>query len=498
MSSPWIILPDWWDMGSLRAVLAFLINFLCAIGIWVVSHVAWKSGARETSKGPNANTKVLSLLSLGGLGDVIDTLPLLRRDVGTGLLTKLVLQCLATALLSMTAMLAGPIARYSTRFGRELREMPVSGWRATPDHNSMDSAQVKWNNTIERLKSTGFPLNQLLDYMPDVQVDWKYDESQWNSSWASDCRWTDQTAIELNATGSDTGGTLDWIPGIASVFPVTSRTPAHNVTFAYAGAYESLLYKDVMLFVVVQSNPEIAYLNEPDPSDGGWPANYLPFDLTLAAFYLQNATAVITESRKAVIGAGPIERSWYTMADCRIRRDPFRTPDRLSKDTDWHVAFPWTADLWALPRAFVQFYGAGVVEGSFTGQDIPMPSGPDLFRFYQAYMINKDTQYHKTATRQINVAIPTVELSIPALAAVCLYIGLLCTAFVWSLFWRLPGKTSIPKTKVEWMMQSVREICGRDMSAEFFGATWIQLRPRLREAVYGECRVRLGDVARPY
>jgi hypothetical protein len=239
----------------------------------------------------------------------------------------------------------------------------------------MSGAQVKWNNTIERLNSAGFPLNQLPDFLPDVHVDWKYEESQWNSSWSADCQWTDQTAIELEAAGDYSDGILGHIPGIASVLPRIPLTPAHNLTYELPGAYRDsgAIFQDVILFVVVQSNPDVAYEGEPTVAETGRQANYLPFDVTIAAFYLRNAPALVTAFSNVVIGTGPIEQSLYTMADCRISRAPSRTPQDLDEDADWHVALPWTPDIWALPIAFAEFSRSTLMEGSFTGGNSRSP-----------------------------------------------------------------------------------------------------------------------------
>jgi hypothetical protein len=104
---------------------------------------------------------------------------------------------------------------------------------------------------------------------------------------------------------------------------------------------------------------------------------------------------------------------------------------------------------------------------SFTGGSVTLPSGPDLFRFYQASLVNMDTEFHETVTRPINVVAPNTELLVPVLAILCLYFCVLCVALAWSWLLELPSEESIPKNKVEWMMQVVNEVAGRDVSAEF-------------------------------
>jgi len=81
----WLTLPESWDIGNVRATLAFLISFFCAGGVWVFAYAAWKHGAIQASRASQA--KVMSLLSLGGLGEVFDVIPLLRLDMGIGLLS---------------------------------------------------------------------------------------------------------------------------------------------------------------------------------------------------------------------------------------------------------------------------------------------------------------------------------------------------------------------------------------------------------------------------
>ncbi|KAK3315640.1 hypothetical protein B0H66DRAFT_628872 [Apodospora peruviana] len=480
MAQSWLTLPDSWEIENVQAVLAFIISIICAFGIWAVSHVLWKSAATGISRGHK--TKLLSLLTLGALGDVVDTIPLLRSDLGTGLLAKLIFQCIVVTILSITAIVSGPIARISTSTGTETREVPVTGWMATSNFHSMNSAQVKWNNTIDRLNSAGFPLDQLLDFLPDVRVDWRYRPAHWNSTWTASCQFTDRTQIALNSTGNYTEPILDEIPAMASVFPPRVLTPGHTITSSMAGAWEEESlpngddgWKEVLYFVFIQSSPKVAYQDEPDPAETGRQLNYLPFNITFAVFHLHNAPSVVTDTQGFDIGIGPIEKSWYTIADCQLSRVPSRMPQYLDEDTDWHVSFPWSADPLALPKAFSEFYRVETMDAAFTGGEVHHPTGQEVFRFYQAYLISKDTEFHETVTRPVDVAVATVQLSIVALVVFLFYAFLLCVALAWSVLWRIPDGASIPKTKVEWMMQRVTVAGGKE-----------QQRAGLRAAIHGD------------
>jgi hypothetical protein len=480
----WVTVTSRWDIGNVRAVLAFLINLFCAIGVWLIAYTTWKLAATDVARGKE-ETKLLSLLSLNGLGDIIDALPLLHSDLGVSVLVRIILQSAIIGLISVTAILSGPIARYSTRQGFEVSEEAVSGWMATSDHEAMGGALVQWNNTIERLNTAGFPLDQLLDFLPDIRVDWKHDEAQWKSSWAASCQWTDKTPIELNVTLNYTEGRgiFTQIPALRTVFPVKVFGSTYSRKVSYGGAYKGTRWKDILMFFVTQPDPQLVYANL---SETGRQLNYLPLDITLSVFHLRNVTLERDQDNSVVIGTGPVEAASYTMAACDLSRVPERTPERLSEAAERHVAWPWHPNLLSLPQAFLDFYRAPALEQSFTAENVRVPSAQELFRFYQAFIASKDTQYHQTATRPINVSIPTVEVAVPFLAVCLVYGSLLIAALFWVCAKRLPAGISIPRTKVEWMMQGIREAGGREVNPGIFDVTWAQLRQKLRTALFAE------------
>ncbi|KAM7219601.1 hypothetical protein V8F06_004982 [Rhypophila decipiens] len=498
MAQAWLTLPDW-ELSNVQAVLAFIINILCAFGIWAVSHVLWKSAATAISRGQK--TKLLSLLTLGTLGDVLDTIPLLRADLGTSLLSKLIFQCAVVTILSLTAIVSGPIARYSTSSGTAIRLLPVNGSMATSNFHSMNSAQVKWNNTIERLNAANFPLDQLLDFWPRFDAPWKFNPSQWNSTWTVNCTFTPgPQSITLVAVKNYTEPILDEIPGMASVFPAEMLTPGHTITSSMSGAWEQGddpnsnegIWKDMLYFVFIQSNPNTAYSDEPDPGTTGRQLNYLPFNIYFAVFHLHGAPSTVTETRSFDIGIGPIAQSRYTMADCQLYRLPSRTPDKLDEDTDWHVAFPWSADPLALPSAFAEYYRAEIMDASFTGREVHLPSGEEVVRLYQAYLVSKDTEYHETVSRELDVEVRTVRLSVVALVLFLGFALLLAVGLGWSVCFKLLVGAGtrrkrgtevvlleeVPKTKVDWTMRVVYY----DNTTE--GGTLKHNRAGLRAAFY--------------
>jgi hypothetical protein len=124
-----------------------------------------------------------------------------------------------------------------------------------------------------------------------------------------------------------------------------------------------------------------------------------------------------------------------------------------------------------------------LTEQSFRKESVYHPTGQDLFRFYQAYLATKDIQNYEDAERIISVAVPTVELSIPLLVVFLLYLVLIGLAALWFVIVKtLPPGASVPRTKIEWMAQGMRESSAREVDATFLSARWEKIGAELREA----------------
>lgn len=323
----WFFLPSSWDLGNVRAILALIINFLCVIGIWVVSYSTWKIGAMKLAHSDKHSTKLLSLYSPTGLGDVLDIIPILRGKIGIRLLAQLLVSGAIIVILSAVAVVSAPIARYSTRLGEQVQQTQVPGTLASIWHSGIGNTLVKWNTTIERFKSAGLPLNQLVDFLPDNTIDWKYSDAEWNNSWSASCEWTERTAIELYSRGntSDVGNIFSIIEGSRAAFPDKFFGEEYVTSNVDAGPYRNDVYPDTLMFILFQTNPNASLI---DATANNY-SNFLPFHFTIAAFHLKNAPLNVTDEGYFAWGTGPIEQSWYTMASCDIERVALRTPKDL-------------------------------------------------------------------------------------------------------------------------------------------------------------------------
>lgn len=125
---------------------------------------------------------------------------------------------------------------------------------------------------------------------------------------------------------------------------------------------------------------------------------------TLAAVHLHDGPRANNLIYEAYLTNGSFAYLSYTRIDCSLARSPANTGNK-------YTAHPQTNDTVSLITAFGDFYNIDLFRQSASNASFTIPPGYELFRFYQAYMIPKDTIYKELVTRVLNVGKPTVELS---------------------------------------------------------------------------------------
>jgi hypothetical protein len=449
-----------------------VISILCVTGIWIIAFFRWRYHARKVSR--SSSVGLLDLLSINGAGEALDALRNLAWTRSPWRHLGLVAQCFFVGLLSIVGILAGPIARYSTGSTHVVGKTDVLGLMATNDHRSISSAMVKWNMTVNRLTSANFPQTQLLDFLPDIQTDWQYDSTEWNSSWAMSCEYTPLTPISVYATGNITDNFIDEIPGIRNAYPegVSKKLEPIRVSHSYKGFFaNSKVYKDLLMFTVMSDSPSTSSLDTARTR-----YNNETMRIVLIAFHFHNMPQ--SASDDAYFGVGPVETSAYTRAECTLSRN--------SVQDAGHIAYPWTNDTSAIATAFSSFHQANMVEQSIADAAIYHPTGTDLVRFYQAYIVTKDTQYKHVVNREISVLQPRVEIAAIALVAFLLYAVILIVLLVWSFaVYHVPKGLFVPRTKFEWVMEAVRETVAHKTDWSKFEASEEELRKDLNDSTYG-------------
>ncbi|KAK0611625.1 hypothetical protein B0T14DRAFT_571500 [Immersiella caudata] len=489
----WISFPSNWDLGAVRAVLALLINVLCFAGVWVVAYCSWKSSALKVPS-HKGSTRLIALFFPSGIGDVVDIVPLLRRGLGRGLLWKLISQGLLIVVLTAVAIASAPLAVSSTRIGSELKQIPVRGVRARSSFTGITSTVVGWNNTMDRLIKADFPLDQTVDWLPDNRVDWVYQPNEWNSSWGAECEYTPETPITLFSSGNKTGDLFVEVEGVEAALGEGMRnfglSENRNIVWISAGSFRGPRFVDVFVWAVIQTNTSLAYNATTETRH-----NHLPLNYTVALFHMHDFPANHS-TIDALFGRGPVAKASYVKTSCALTRKPGLTPEEIDPDAERFITNLWTYDLFAIAKAYSVFYEPRMSVEAFNKLPITIPSPQELFRFYQGYHIIKDSQELNAETqvsRILSVRTPTVQLAAPCLAVLLVYTVAIAVATIyWVWFKKLPAGTSIPRTKVQWMMQGLKEVGGRELSAAYLDASWGQLEGDLAKARYADVNDETG------
>lgn len=173
----WATLPKTWNLEDVQAVFNVLITFLSGMSIPVFSRRCRQHRARKDLKGKSVTLS--SLLCLNTPGEVLDVIILLKSHIQQH--WEILAQCLVVILLSLTTLLSGLIAKYSTRLTYIGINTETNGLLASRRHNGMADAQVDWKLTQTSLDSAGFLLYQLLDHLPDTTTLWPSRPDGWNN-----------------------------------------------------------------------------------------------------------------------------------------------------------------------------------------------------------------------------------------------------------------------------------------------------------------------------
>lgn len=181
--------------------------------------------------------------------------------------------------------------------------------------------------------------------------------------------------------------------------------------------------RDVLIAYGVQTAADSDFIDPStglvDPATGkhvtNAVANRAPLNLTLAAVHMRHVPA--SGNSSGVFGSGAVGSAAFTRADCYLTRavPPIDGGGGGKYEDDWS-AYPWTEYPGGLTVGLIDFYEAELYSASYAGRGIPHPSGQELFRFYQAYTIAKDTQYRvgPAGGRRLSVSLSSVEVSVAA------------------------------------------------------------------------------------
>jgi hypothetical protein len=457
----WVVLSTKWSLQDVQAGLNVVINVLCIIFTFTSSRYFWQKAAKKVTQG--RDTHLTALLTLGTPGEIIDVIETFKTLLLRSRYAILSIQGFIIVFFGLAAMFAGPITRYSTRVGEITTKQLVHGRQATRSSSCDVNDVYVWHQAYTALENANFPLDRLLDFIPDNDTNWAYDTEDWDETYSLACSFTPQTTVNLNATGSYVNDSLlymyDEIPGLWDILSPRFQRDDIIHDYFYDGIRDpdNGVWDEVIVWDYVVIEP--SNVTNQDNATTQWQT--LAF--TLAATYMANApdynlSAVVEGARDWVFGIGPIPQSFYTKVECDIKRN------RPAGDSNYYEAYPELTTNCDLAQQTDVYWSPTAVQPATTSYDgrqiVNLPSGEEILRFYQAWMISKDTWYPNKASRRVSVRQSTVELSlvfivICGLLILIVFIGLVyCLAFTLRHGKMLRG---VPQTKIDWLLQALKE-----------------------------------------
>jgi hypothetical protein len=440
MPVSWISLPANWKLEDVQAALNVIIGVLSALSIYVFARVCWVDAASRVAR--HQPVELSSLTSLNTLGEACDVIGLLKTKILSRRYLKILTQCIVIFTLSAAAIFSGPIAKYSTKRSHVIGQIEVTGWLAVRYFGSMGYANVQWNQIQTSLDRANFPTDQLLDFLPDTSVNWIYRAEEWsNSTWSMACNSTPSTPISLTDTGNCNATRLSHaeIPGMSEVMP--------KVYDSYDERWNGFRVNSTLLQDVLMIAYGEAFLNYDNTTNTTYAMSN-----SIASLNLHDVPNQADPNSTCYFAAGKIGAASYTRVDCDLTR---RQHVQISEDT----AFPDCGGVVDLASAYIHYHQARFNQESILRVPITTITPEDMKRFYQVYMIAKDTEFRNQVTRKLSVVLPNVALSTVFLA-LALLIALLIAAGIsrYGLFVLKHRKASLlaPEGKLDWILQSVK------------------------------------------
>lgn len=436
MTALWISLPARWELQNVQAALNVIITVLSTLGVFVFVRSCWHRAAKRVAH--DDDVPLPALLSLNTLGEAIDVVFLLKGKLLSSRYLSVLAQCVVVICLSSTALLAGVIARYSTKRGHIVSQDDVAGSLVTRQHNSMGLASVEWNLTYDRLDEADFPNDQLLDFLPDNNVDWSYDPAQWNNSWSIECEQTPKRSIDMY----DSGNCTEYRYELPNLDQIISYDDWDGYRHSPGGFYNTRQnIKDALMFIYGWKSWDFEEACETNRS----------MTFKLASLHMHNVPRDQNDT-DCLYRKGDIGESYYTAITCDLRRKD-QVPDAC------HVAFPDVDGNNGVASAYTDYYLARFIQESTSNSPISVITPPELLRFYQVYTVVKDLQYRQPITRSLSVNVRVVQLStvfltIALLLALLISLGLLIYAFFVVRHHDIVENT--PQSKLDWMLQSIQ------------------------------------------
>ena len=458
-------MPMGWQLQNIQAGLNVCICATSALATYCFVRFSWQTGTKGIRL--NGHTRLSSLLTINTVGEAIDAFRLLRARILGRQHILLLMQCVLVLVFATTTLLAGPIARYSTRMNPKtsIKDTPV--YPAMKEFDIIAYANDYWTDISRSLDEAGYPRDRLLDFLPDTKANWTYVPDQWTRTWSLQCDTVPRRPIQMTSTGNCTGETAPWkyemLPELYTVLNISNYELSNDEWSGFWLTNRNPV-QDMLLFIYADLFTDV----EPDTNI------VYGMNFSIASVHLHELYKNLIDPEICQYAAGPIGSASYARIDCALTRERHVADEHM-------IPFPDTINMDILARALNQNFQARFMTQAATNRTITEVTPEDLIRFYQVYMISKDTQYRQAVPRQLSVTLQVPQLSVAFLTVALLVIILsIWASSTWCVFILMHrGASDVPQTKLDWLLQAVQPETLSGASTGLIKSRTYESRPQL-------------------
>src|SRR5882762_2943896 len=142
--------------------------------------------------------------------------------------------CVISAIISAAST---AISNYVIVTNSVMRPSTVSGRLVSNEHAFLSGAVVNITSRVDILNRANAPLTELFDFVPNEDVSWVYEASQWNNTWRGECRYAKHLAVDLTVYPADDATYQKEVPLLGNYIPFWATLDPSKQGTDYAGFY---------------------------------------------------------------------------------------------------------------------------------------------------------------------------------------------------------------------------------------------------------------------
>lgn len=440
MAPSWVSLPSTWQLQDIQAALNVGVCGISALTTFCCIRFCWWAGTKRVKSA--GQTTLGSLVTINTVGEAYDLVKLLGLRIFSPRHALLLLQSVLVLVFVTTTLVSGPISRFSTRMHPQtsIKDTPI--FPAMKTFDMIAYANDYWTNITRSLEKAKFPRDRLLDFLPDTNVEWAFIPGEWSQTWSIQCNAIHRTPINITGSGKCSSSTYRTYEAFPQLWDVINVSNYDTFGIEWSGFWLSDVNpaQDMLWFAYASSITD--YNNATDTVYG--------MNISIASVHFHNIYKNLTESRECIYAAHPVDAASWIRTDCQLERQRDVPDENL-------VPYPDTTEQSIIASALNQNFQARFMMEAATNRTITEVQPEDLIRFYQVYMISKDTQFRQPVMRLLTMVEEVPQLSV-ALLTIMIFLVLtsILAALIWCSFFVIHHDASrVPQSKLDWVLHAL-------------------------------------------